>query len=225
MIFCTKLALIAIDFYSIRVQFPDDPSATPLRVIRNKLAEHTGLAPDRFKLIKSGAIMKDDNLPLSAYGLKPGATIALMGSGEDVDTDQPSSSTGASKLGYGKKQNAAPPTEQSTLQTINSEMETVRTSLQPSVTSFLSSLSSTTQHPDSIPLPPSQEDAKTTHTRLGELLLQALLRLDAILPESEWTEVRSARKSAVKEVQSLLDQLDNGWREATSRTESAPNNS
>lgn len=204
----------------IRIQFPDDPASTPLRVIRNKLAEHTGLAPDRFKLIKSGAIMKDDNAPLTAYGLKPGSTIALMGSGEDVDADTTasSSSTGGSKLGYGKKQPSAPPTEQSTLQSIQTELDTVRTSLLPSVTSFLSSLSPSTSQSSEIPAPAApQEDAKVTHTRLGELLLQALLRLDAILPESDWTEVRSARKSAVKEVQALLDQLDDGWRAATSQ--------
>lgn len=201
--------------HSIRVQFPDDPSATPLRVIRDKLAEHTGLAPDRFKLIKSGAIMKDDNAPLSAYGLKPGSTIALVGSGEGVDADIPasSSSAGGSKLGHGKNQARSPPTEQSTLQSIKTELDTVRTSLEPSVTSFLSSLSSpASQSPEQ----PPQEDAKVTHTRLGELLLQSLLRLDAILPESEWTEVRSARKNAVKEVQALLDQLDDGWRSASS---------
>lgn len=217
----SSLILIAIWIgpHRIRIQFPDDPASTPLRVIRNKLAEHTGLAPDRFKLIKSGAVMKDDNMTLAAYGLKPGSTIALMGSGESVDDDVPasSSSSGGSKFGLGKKQASAPPTEQSTLQTIQSELDSVRTSLQPSVTTFLSSLSpSNTEVPNPADPPSSREDNKVTHTRLGELLLQSLLRLDAILPESDWIEVRTARKSAVKEVQALLDQLDDGWRSALS---------
>src|SRR5712691_7938402 len=87
----------------IRIQFPDDPSATPLGFIRDKLAERTGLAADRFKLIKSGAIMKDDSAPLSAYGLKPGATIALMGSPDNLDERPATSSFGsAPKLSYGK---------------------------------------------------------------------------------------------------------------------------
>ena len=43
------------------------------------------------------------------------------------------------------------------------------------------------------------------------MLLQALLRLDAIAPEQEWAIARSDRKAAVKELQSLLDQLDNEW--------------
>jgi len=207
----------------IRLQFPDDPSTTPLRVIRDQLAEHTGLAADRFKLIKSGAIMKDDSAPLSAYGLKPGATIALMGSPDNLDEKPAASLFGsAPKLSYGKSQPSGPPSEQSTLLAIQAEIESVRKSLQPAVTSFLSSVSeavSGTLEPTAdtnTPAVPalSHEDAKATHAQLGELLLQALLRLDAIAPESGWTEVRSARKGAVKEVQGLLDLLDDGWRNA-----------
>lgn len=44
------------------------------------------------------------------------------------------------------------------------------------------------------------------------MLLQSLLRLDAINAEGEWEEARRERKLAVKEVQSLLDRLDGGWR-------------
>ena len=46
----------------------------------------------------------------------------------------------------------------------------------------------------------------------AELLLQSLLRLDAITAEGEWENARKERKGAVKEVQALLDRLDGGWR-------------
>lgn len=49
------------------------------------------------------------------------------------------------------------------------------------------------------------------HTRLGELLLQSLLRLDAIAPERDWPTARAERKAAVREVQELLDNLDSAW--------------
>jgi len=213
----------------IRIQFPDDPS-TPLRFIREQLAEHTGLAADRFRLIKSGAIMKDDHAPLSAYGLKPGATIALMGSAESLD-EKPAAANPSfgvvPKLGYNRSELGGHPTESSILQTIQGEVESVRKTLEPAVTSFLSSILSETAKPteaNPLAIPAiSREDAKTTHARLGELLLQALLRLDAITPESDWAEVRSTRKSAVKEVQGLLDQLDNGWRNANFELEGADN--
>jgi hypothetical protein len=44
--------------------------------------------------------------------------------------------------------------------------------------------------------------------RLSELLLQSLLRLDAITTDSEWEEARKERKAGVKEVQTLLDRID-----------------
>lgn len=43
------------------------------------------------------------------------------------------------------------------------------------------------------------------HIRLSELLLQSLLRLDAIQTDGEWDAARRERKAAVKEVQALLD--------------------
>ena len=61
----------------------------------------------------------------------------------------------------------------------------------------------------------SKVDLTQEHTRLGELLLQSLLRLDAINAEGEWEEARKERKSAVREVQGLLDRLDGGWRSRT----------
>jgi hypothetical protein len=48
-------------------------------------------------------------------------------------------------------------------------------------------------------------------TRLAELLLQALLRLDAITSDGTWEKARAERKGAVKEVQAVLDRLDDGW--------------
>jgi hypothetical protein len=96
----------------------------------------------------------------------------------------------------------------------------VRVRLLPCVDVFLASLSppdvesspeqlltSITPPDDYIPAAtPAQE-----HTRLGELLLQSLLRLDAVSFESSWDEARKERKQAVKEVQNLIDRLDAGW--------------
>ena len=59
---------------------------------------------------------------------------------------------------------------------------------------------------------PTQE-----HTRLSELLLQSLLRLDAIPTDGSWEHARAERKGAVREVQGLLDRLDGGWAEGRVR--------
>lgn len=74
----------------------------------------------------------------------------------------------------------------------------------PSVDEFLDSLSNQTIT--------SGDGLDQEHKRLGELLLQSLLRLDAIHAESEWEQARKDRKAGVREVQALLDRLDTGWK-------------
>jgi hypothetical protein len=217
---------------SLIVPIPDDPSI-PLGVVRTMLADLAGLSRDRFKLIFSGAVMKNDDAPISSYQLKPGCTITLMGTSDQLpESPSESLSLGAiTGAGVGKSSNkvsAGPPTQQGTLRVIQAELDAVRTSLSPSVTSFLSSILPSPpnaplaspepgdpQSPEpSIPVPPplSSKIAHEEYARLGEHLLQSLLRLDAIMPESEWADARFARKGAVKEVQGLLDDLDEGWR-------------
>jgi hypothetical protein len=97
-----------------------------------------------------------------------------------------------------------PRTEQSTISLIQSELDQVRTTLWPSVDTFLSHLSSQKQQ---------DVDMDVEHRRLSELLLQSLLRLDAITVSGDgtWDQARKERKSAVKDVQGLLDRLDEGW--------------
>ena len=95
-----------------------------------------------------------------------------------------------------------PKTESSTIQVIQAELATVRDTLEPDVDAFLRT---------------PTVDAE--HTRLGELLLQALLRLDAINIDSTWTEARQERKGAVRAVQGVLDRLDKGWREAKAQAQ------
>lgn len=192
---------------------PTGPS-TPLGVVRDYLAQLTGLPRNSFKLIHSGAVMKDDSVPISSYGIKHNSVIALIGSG-DMNPD--------ASANRQTKQPSAPPTEQSTLKTIQTEVENVRAQLLPDVTAFLDSISTIPSSASPSPGPDGtaisqgtepKETPKRRHTRLAELLLQSLLRLDSILPDGEWTEVRSARKGAVKEVQGLLDRLDDGWRQS-----------
>lgn len=107
----------------------------------------------------------------------------------------------------------------------------MRSTLQPDVDSFLAALGpgsaaphvgSTTTTTTTAPPPKPASAARSgmqapldferEHVRLGELLLQSLLRLDAINAEGEWEVARKERKGAVMEVQALLDRLDRGWR-------------
>ncbi|KAJ3480106.1 hypothetical protein NLI96_g8589 [Meripilus lineatus] len=268
------------DHYHLRLYFPLPPQDTHLSVIRNQLAEYTQLPPASFKLIHAGAIMKDDNAPISAYGIKEHSLIAIIG-GSTTAPSPPSggkskadSSSAATTKGKGKG-NAPPiqqrPTEESTISQIRTELEKVRQKLKPDVDTFLENLKATVQEAEgtgtgadgdgdtdaqpsttttspstspankpkskskskksrpqqrqqqqqqqdsaSSPLssqnPPQYTNLAQEHIRLGELLLQSLLRLDAIHAEGEWEEARKERKGAVREVQGILDEVDGAWR-------------
>ncbi|KAF8623077.1 hypothetical protein AX15_006494 [Amanita polypyramis BW_CC] len=170
----------------------DSPAPhTPLLHLRTLIAQLIGLPPDGFKLIHAGALMKDDNAPLSAYHLRSNSTIVVL---PRVPLVEPVKSQPPSR------------SEQSVISLIHAEIAKIRNDLTPSVEAFL-----VFQERDP-PLPDRQGQEKV-HTRLGELLLQSLLRLDGIATDGDWEDARRERKAAVREVQALLDRLDGGWAE------------
>jgi len=143
-------------------------------------------APSSWHRDLFGDVFTNVITPVLSYGLKNKSAIAVVGGPEQVS--------------------AAPErkTEKRVITQIESELDKVRTGLLPSVDKFLDTLSNQTITPG--------DSLDREHTRLGELLLQSLLRLDAIHAESEWEQARKDRKAGVREVQTLLDRLDTGWK-------------
>lgn len=213
------------------LHFPVPPPETKLGKLRTDLAEYTHLPLGSFKLIHAGAVMKDDSAPLAAYKIRENSTIALIG-GHSL----PSAPTPATPSRPQPKVKE-PPTEQSTITAIRTELDRVRTTLVPDVDALVSALTpsvaTTVLSPTSTPTPasgsaptqslnstvqaphlppPNPTPTSSDHTRLSELLLQSLLRLDAMhLAGSDWPEARAERKAAVREVQGVLDRLDGAW--------------
>lgn len=204
------------------LHFPVPPPNTTLGKLRADIAEYTHLPPSSFKLVHAGAVMKDDHAPLSVYKIRENSTIALIGGHTSAETSAPHARPPRSN---------EPPTEQSTIGTIRAELDRVRSTLVPDVDAFVLACSGPlvpAPHSSTFPVPaqtltsgsflassdgvPSQEPTSLDHSRLSELLLQSLLRLDALhLPGADWPEARQQRKAAVREVQSVLDRLDNAW--------------
>ncbi|KIJ67607.1 hypothetical protein HYDPIDRAFT_108471 [Hydnomerulius pinastri MD-312] len=211
------------------LHFPIPPPNTPLGKLRADIAEYTRLPPASFKLVHAGAVMKDDSAPLSAYKIRENSTIALIGGHSLSETP----SVSASPRPPPPKQKA-PQTEEGTISAIQAELDRVRSTLVPDVDDFVRTLThystavaSTTTTSAVTPIPASgisPDTSSTTeppslpkpspldHTRLSELLLQSLLRLDALhLSGSDWPDARQQRKAAVREVQGVLDRLDGAW--------------
>jgi len=176
---------VTVKWGNDRFEFELPHYHTPLSAIRDLIAAYTHLPYHAFLIVHDGAVMKDDNAPISAYNLGPNSTIAIVS--PSASQPQPFKNT-----------------EQAQIFTIQSELSAVSNSLLPAHSQFLADLSSS-----------PKQSLKKEHLRLSELLLQALLRIDAIVPERDWDTARAHRKAAVKQLQSLLDQLDSAWADST----------
>lgn len=113
-------------------------------------------------------------------------------------TDRPSTKDALSST---PKPSSLKPAESDLIQQIQEELHKIR-SLVPLLNQFLVRTKSS---------PAPLAELKKEHMRLGELLLQSLLRLDALTPEGTWEEARSQRKGVICEVQGMLDKLDDSW--------------
>lgn len=190
---------------NIRLYIPVPPSQTTLGDIRKSIADYTHLDLNSFKLIHSGAVMKGDTFPITAFSVRAGSTLQIVGTASPIPGRRSSSTSSSSSVG---KEAPARPTEHTTIKIIQDEMSRVQRTLVPPLESLHASLAVAQQGA----AVPDKEVLRQEHTRLGELLLQSLLRLDALLTESEWVDARKERKGAVKELQGMLDRLDGAWK-------------
>ncbi|KAJ3910297.1 BAG domain-containing protein [Lentinula edodes] len=177
----------------------EDPTL-PISALKNYISQWSHLPPESIKLIHSGAVLKNDNAPLSSYRFRPNATIQVVGSAETIPVPP---------------RGSAQKSETTIMTQIQEQLTLVRSSLVPSLEKFLQTLptqSNTTIPFDSTSNPPtSPASIHKEHARLSEMLLQSLLTLDAITVDGEWVQARQERKTAVREVQGYLDQLDAAW--------------
>ncbi|TFK23953.1 hypothetical protein FA15DRAFT_440871 [Coprinopsis marcescibilis] len=167
---------VTVKWGTERLSFALPAPSTPLSHVRKALSDYTHL--DAFKLIYNGAILKDDDTPISAYRIHANSTLQLIPI-------------------------TAAPQPQPQLQPVSATEAAVVTQIQAEVASVRQNLT-----PDLNRILQTQVSDKKDELRVGELLLQALLRIDGISPERSWDQARAERKAAVKEIQSLLDILD-----------------
>lgn len=181
----------------------------------------------------AGLVLKDEKAPLSAFGIRTGSRLQLIGTsgGVPLQGDRPGAKQSVFDEGSGsggvggklskgeelarrKKEREEDVSEQGLLNRITETVTDVRKDLLPEVLEFEQSPKeahsptiTTTNSPSEMA---SRQDALTKqHKKLSELLLRALLALDSVNVNSE--ETRKRRKEAVKEVQGYLDRVDATW--------------
>lgn len=165
--------------------------------------------------------MKDDNAPLSTFGLQPGAKLMLVGTKPDVSVTLLPSCLLFFFFFWLAQTFSLPPSNYQ-----DQEVLTTTTSGNPEEHALLTRISAPLRKATDVLLPqidayetaaanpPDPADAAgrkkltDTHNKLSEQLMQQLLTLDGIAFPPEFETARQKRREAVRAVQGYLDRLD-----------------
>ncbi|PWN51297.1 hypothetical protein IE53DRAFT_342573 [Violaceomyces palustris] len=198
-------------------------TAVTLGHLKHEISSITSIPYEQVKLIHQGLILKDDRSALTAYGIREGSRLILVGTAGGVKEGDKVGSRGPATLSVGeqraraKKKREEDTSEEGLMARIEETLSEARNSLFPEVVQFEESptttregleaqaTTTTSDHRQLL----SPEQIMASHRRLSEMLLRCLLSLDNVQVNSDAT--RAARKAGVKDVQSHLDRLDFAW--------------
>ncbi|KAG0051728.1 hypothetical protein BGZ83_003346 [Gryganskiella cystojenkinii] len=152
-------------------------------------------------LIYGGATMKDDNAPLSCFGIKPNAQITMMGT-RPSKTDIRTLTTHGDPEEYAlivKVQTSL----QKTLDLVAEHLPKYEVAIDEYIQSNPGPVKLSDPH-----LPPARKALQDAHALLSENLMRSLLVFDGVVCKPDFEVARGTRREAVKETQRLLDVID-----------------
>ncbi|KAF9096858.1 hypothetical protein BGX29_011024 [Mortierella sp. GBA35] len=161
-------------------------------------------------LIYGGATMKDDNAPLSCFGIKPNGQITMMGT-RPTKTDISTLTTHGDPEEYA----LIVKIQQSLQKTLDLVAEHI-----PRYEQAVECYISQSQSSDPAPAPPpgqpghpgqqpvTRKQLQDAHTLLSENLMKSLLLFDGVVCKPDFEVARATRREAVKETQRILDTID-----------------
>ncbi|KAL1920005.1 uncharacterized protein VTP21DRAFT_1151 [Calcarisporiella thermophila] len=172
-------------------------SRTTVADLKSRIKEATGMPINSMKLIYSGAVMKNDLVPLSQYGIRNRSKVMLLTSMPDGGVANRQAQDEDSE-------------EQALLIRVQNLVAQVTRTLIPQIESYEQQVAGYFAAP---PLPPDADAAsrqrfEKTHREISERLMQALFALDSIVCPENAQRVREKRREAVRWAQSLLDRVD-----------------
>ncbi|KAF9579871.1 hypothetical protein BGW38_003694 [Lunasporangiospora selenospora] len=170
-----------------------------LKELREVCKVLTGIPLGGLRLTYGEATMKDDNAPLSCWGIKPGAKIVVHGIKPTKEDIEKSTTNGD-------------PEEYALILRIQGSLEKAqefvaehRSKYEADVETYLAS-NPAPFSPQEMPQP--RKRLQDTHGMISEILLQSLLVLDGVTCPPEYEVARVKRREAVRETQKLLDIMD-----------------
>ncbi|KAJ3067295.1 hypothetical protein HDU98_009517 [Podochytrium sp. JEL0797] len=148
----------------------------------------------------SYVMMKDMNASLIHYGIKNGSKIMMMG-----DTAPPPRAPTSLPSTPSEQLHTTTP-EDLALTTLQTATATLTTTILPLIDQYIALAD---QHTSSDSLDASRsKHLRQEHARMSELVLQVLLKVDAVKAPEGDEVVRMRRKEAVRECNRLLEKVD-----------------
>ncbi|KAF9432376.1 hypothetical protein BGZ76_010892 [Entomortierella beljakovae] len=170
-----------------------------LKELREISKELTGVPLGGITLLYGGATMKDDNAPLSCFGIKAGAAIDIKGIKPTEEEIRKMTTSGD-------------PEEYALVLKISGSLEKSKEFIAEYLPKYEADAEvylSAKPVPFVMPsMPPARKRLHEQHGVMSENLLQALLALDGVTCKAEFEAARIKRREAVKETQKLLDVID-----------------
>ncbi|KAF9540506.1 hypothetical protein EC957_004032 [Mortierella hygrophila] len=157
-------------------------------------------------LIYGGATMKDDNAPLSCFGIKPNGQITMMGT-------RPTKADISTLTTHGDPEEYAliVKIQQSlgkTLDLVAEHFPRYESAVQSYISSATSSPCPPPRGQEAPPPPPTRKQLQDAHMLLSETLMKSLLVFDGVVCKQDFEVARATRREAVKETQKFLDSVD-----------------
>ncbi|KAE8204569.1 hypothetical protein A4X06_0g1130 [Tilletia controversa] len=144
----------------LQVVLPRAVQPPTLRNLKDELATLTAVPSHQQKLIWKGQVLKDDRVPLSAFGIREGSRLTLIGTAGGVNTKENPSATPAGRLAAeeaerAKRAREADDSEEGLMRRIEQCVNGVDEDLLPEIEQLERGVTHARHNPAALPTPPT----------------------------------------------------------------------
>ncbi|KAI9322488.1 hypothetical protein BX666DRAFT_2108991 [Dichotomocladium elegans] len=192
-----------------KVDFADGEfEDTTVYSLKTKLQSITHLAIDKMKLLAYGVVMKDDQAPLTAYGIHSGSKMLLMGTKGSLPQARAMTNNNNADDDHNRAAvSAHKSNEDEILVRIRQVTTKLSGDIQPDIEQYEHRVKQFIMSPS--PRDPKEQKKLVDYGNyLNEQLMRTLFAFDGILCDAELEQARQERKRGVQQCLILQEKVD-----------------